>query len=98
MSVASARAEDEYFARRDAAIGIAVSVGLLRRCEWCEETVLEGDRTRQEDAYRAGNWRFSRGAFDGVFDSRREMTDAIKEVENEHGLNYCPRCDKLRSD
>jgi hypothetical protein len=91
-------AEDKYFAQRDAAISIAVSAGLLRRCEWHPEIVLQGDRTRIEDAYRWGNAKFSRGGLAGIFESRREMTDAIKYAENEHGLDDCPRCDKLLAD
>lgn len=97
MSVASAQAEDDYFMKRDAAIGIALKVGLLRQCEWCG-TVLEGDRTRHEQAYRLGNVKFTRGQLAGVFVTRREMTDAIKVAENEHGLDDCPRCDKLLAD
>jgi hypothetical protein len=98
MSWASARAEDQHFAERDAAIGIAVSVGLLRRCEWHPDIVMEGDRTRLEDAYRIGNARITRGGLRDIFASRRAMTDAIKAVENEHGLNSCPRCDNLLKD
>jgi hypothetical protein len=77
--------------------GVAVSAG-LRRCEWHPDIVMEGDRTRHEDAYRLGNARFTRGDFSGVFATRRQMTDAIKNAENEDGLNSCPRCDKLLAD
>lgn len=97
MGVTSGQVEDDYFARRDVTMGIAVTAGLLRQSEWCG-TVLEGDRTRREDAYRIGNAKFTRGELAGVFGTRREMTDAVKDVENEHGLNSCPRCDTLLKD
>ena len=50
---------------------IAVDAGVLRRCEWHEDVVLDtgGDPS---DAYRLGNARFSRGEA-GDFRSRREQ-------------------------
>jgi len=85
-------------AQHAAAIEILVAVGVLRRCEYHSDIVLEANSVDIQAAYKLGNWKFTRHEFDGVFATRDEMEDAIKAAENEHGLDSCPLCDKLLED
>ena len=73
------------------AIETAVAAGVLRRCEFHEDTVWDpgGDPT---DAYKLANYRLSRsGSVDSR--SRREMTDAIKDAieQSGDGCYFCER-------
>ena len=79
------------------ATGIAVDAGVLERCEFHSEIVwdLSGDR---EDAYKLGNARFSKGELLNHFESRRELTDAIKDAIEQSGMDGCPRCAKMLED
>ena len=38
---------------------------------------------------------YTNGKLRNVFDSRKEITDAIKRAVEDIALNDCPRCDKL---
>jgi hypothetical protein len=86
--------------RRDTAIGIAIRAGVLRSCEHHAEPYLADDfvSAKVEPAYRLGNAKFTRGDFKEVFESRRVMTDAIKDAVDDFALNYCSICDKILSD
>jgi hypothetical protein len=75
------------------AIKIALDAGALRRCEF--DCVIEGSDI--EGAYRLGNRRFSAGLLAGAFESRRDMTDFIKEVV-EDSVVECPVCANIRDE
>jgi hypothetical protein len=77
--------------------GIALEAGTLRRCEYHEDCIFEGANDA-EGAYKLGNYKFSAGSLKGVFESRREMTDCIKEVVEEVWGDECPRCAELRDE
>jgi hypothetical protein len=78
---------------RSAAIGIALQAGTLNHCMIHEDCIIEGNGD-VEGAYRLGNYKFSRGELAGIFESRREMTDAIKAVVEENGGAECPQCSR----
>ena len=50
-----------------------------------------------QPAYMLGNARFTAGALKGVFDDRREMTDAIKKAVEGSAIEGSP-CEKLKAD
>nr|WP_163503019.1 hypothetical protein [Halomonas socia] len=74
------------------ATGIAIRAGVLDRCEFCDSTVYSTGES-VEEAYKVGNTMFSNGELD-AFESRREMTDAIKAtVESpDHAGDCCYHC------
>ncbi len=74
---------------------IAIEAEVLRRCEYHDDTVLD-DGGDPVDAYRLGNAKFSSGET-GIFESRREMTDLIKE-EIEWASDECSSCSKWRDE
>jgi hypothetical protein len=76
--------------RRQAATEIAIDSGTIRSCEVHDDILLEGD-VNVEAAYKLGNVRFSAGKMDGIFSSRREMTDYIQSVV-ELADPRCERC------
>ena len=84
-------AQDE--ARRLAAIEIAVEAGALKRCEFHEDTLLDGGGD-VEAAYRLGNSKFTAGEFKEFFETRREMTDTIKSVVDDNSADECYSCRK----
>jgi hypothetical protein len=47
-----------------------------------------------DSAYKLGNYQFSNGKLEGIFDDRREMTDTIKTVV-EGAAVECWQCAKL---
>jgi hypothetical protein len=87
------RMMEDAEAKRAAAIEIAIEAGALKRCEYHDD-VYEGSRDF-EAAYRLGNTKFSRGEA-GAFENRREMTDYIKEVIEDHPAEECPSCEHIR--
>lgn len=90
------RMMDQNEAQRDVAIGIALECGALRSCE-IHETVYEGSRDF-EAAYKLGNTKFTADKLEGVFKTRRKMTDVIKEVIEDHPAEECPSCAKIRDE
>lgn len=71
------------------ALGIARRAGVLSYCPiHLTHSQALGDI---EDAYKLGNSRYSAGELDGMFESRREMTDCIKEAV-ESCLDQCYEC------
>ena len=85
-------------AQHDAAISIAVAGGSLKRCEWHPDIVMDAGEVDHSYAYRVGNAKLKAGELEDLFDSPREMTDAVKAAIDDHALDYCPRCDKLLED
>ena len=75
---------------------ILVQAEVLSRCAAHQDMIYDagGDL---EDAYRLGNYRYSnqQSNYDyelECYSSRRELTDAVKEVYESCGLKECPRC------
>lgn len=83
---------EEQQERNSAATRIAIEAGVLKRCPYHDIVfdVLNGDNT---PAYKLGNHQFSEGRLDGMFESRRQMTDAIDEAVTEAGME-CSQCNK----
>ena len=79
-----------------AAVRIALEAGVLKFCEH-HGCVFEGPNDI-ESAYKLGNYKFSKGSLAGIFDTRREMTDCIKEVVEDNSTDECPRCAKFREE
>ena len=98
--------EDEEH-RRGVATGILIEAGVLDACTIHEDIILErhGD---VQDAYRLGNYLYTALEEDegrteetkkadpsvGCFESRRQMTDTIKEVNELWYPMECPMCEK----
>ena len=81
--------------QRRAATGIAIQAKALQVCMIHEDCVFEGSADPQ-NAYKLGNYKFTKDELKGVFDDRKEMTDAIKEaIEDNSGLDQCPICAKM---
>ena len=70
---------------------IAVEAGVLLRCEYHPDFVWEHGADN-EDAYKLANARFTRGEILTPCNSRRELTDAIKNAIEEAGIFGCPAC------
>ena len=77
---------------RSEATEIAIEAGVLRRCRYHEDIVMDayGDRIA---AYKLANYRYPSGTLD--YRSRRELTDAIKDVIEQSG-DDCPFCEKWK--
>lgn len=76
--------------RQQAATEIAIDSGAIERCEVHDDILLKGN-VEIEAAYKLGNARYSAGDMDGVFSSRREMTDYIQSAVELADLR-CERC------
>ncbi|WP_146029444.1 hypothetical protein [Vibrio diazotrophicus] len=74
------------------ATSVAIKARVLECCEFCGTTVYQGSEDI-EDAYKLRNTMYTSGEL-GIFESRREMTDAIKDsVESgEHSAECCFHC------
>ena len=83
--------------KRNLAISIAVEAGALEECDRHPGTFTEGG-SDVEDAYKLGNLKVSSGELEGAFDSRREMTDLIKEVVDELSGGECYSCARNRDE
>lgn len=77
--------------KQQAAIQIAIKSGALKYCEVHEDILLDGG-SDIEEAYKLGNSMFTQGQLNGIFDSRREMTDLILEAKEYAGYR-CERCE-----
>ncbi|MEN3111145.1 hypothetical protein ACFONG_04715 [Uliginosibacterium paludis] len=83
--------------KRGIAIQIALEAGVLEQCEFHEDCLFEGGE-EIEAAYKLGNFKISNGEYGDVFESRREMTDLIKEVVQDNSAEECYSCAKNRDD
>lgn len=81
----------------EVATDIAVEVGVLSRCEYHADIVLDNE-TEHTDAYKLASWKFSRGELRDVFKTRKEMTDAIQEAIQNAGSFGCGICAKMMDD
>ncbi len=94
----SKRHMEEQERKRDDALAIAIQAGVIEECEFHPGTYYDGGADIEE-AYKLGNFLFSQGDVEGAFDSRREMTDFIKEaVEEYHAVDECQCCAKIRDE
>lgn len=84
---------DYHDHQREVATQIARRAGAIAECELHGELV---DNDSAEEAYKLGNSLFDT-EFRGVFASRRQMTDIIKEVIDDTGWE-CGACDRNFSD
>ena len=83
-------------AKREEATDIAVQAGVLERCDIHEEIVCDtfGDPT---EAYKLANAKFTADELQEDYESRRELTDKIKEAIEESS-DDCPYCEKILAD
>jgi len=85
---------EEMESKRAAALSIAIQAGVIEECEFHDACYFDGGADI-EDAYKLGNHLFSQGDVKDAFDSRREMTDLIKEVVEENRVaDECQWCAK----
>jgi len=97
MSFVKRMMEERQY-QRGVAISIAIQAGVLRVCEYHEDCIFDGGHDR-EGAYKLGNAKFTAGELTEVFETRKEMTDSIKDaIEDNYGPDECPRCAKIRED
>ena len=83
--------------QRSAAVAIALEVDLLKRCDIHGE-VYDPLSNNFEEAYKYGNHLFSQhDPLVAVFESRTEMTDALKNITHDYG-DECPDCAKFHAD
>jgi hypothetical protein len=82
--------------KRGKAKDIARRAGVLKVCEYHDELFLSGEKEIVE-AYKSGNARWDKDSLEDVFESRREMTDYIKE-EVEDAAEECWMCAKIREE
>ena len=88
---------DDYEAMRTAALTIAIKAGVLGACEFHDDGIYQtGEEI--EGAYKLGNAQFTAGELGDVFPARRDMTDAIKAVVEDHPAEECTRCAKMRDE
>jgi hypothetical protein len=87
---ATKRALEEHDSKIAVATGIAIRAGVLETCPIHEDVVYEtGDDI--VDAHKLGNYLVTKQEVT-VFDSRREMTDYIKQVVEECCNDECSYC------
>jgi hypothetical protein len=97
MGVAK-RLMEHHEHQRGVAVSIAIQAGVLMVCEYHEDCVFDGGRD-PEGAYKLGNAKFTAGELTEVFETRKEMTDSIKDaIEDNYGISKCPRCAKMLED
>jgi hypothetical protein len=93
----SKRMMEENEAKRGVAIQIALEAGVLEQCSVHEDCIFMGGKDI-EAAYKIGNFKFSKDEYSDVFESRREMTDLIQEIVQDHAGEECYSCAKNSDD
>ncbi|MGA8220554.1 MAG: hypothetical protein WB780_02795 [Candidatus Acidiferrales bacterium] len=93
---ATKRLIEKYEEQERAAIQIAIQAGALKHCDLHSGYISRGD-AEIEDAYKLGNYKFTKGELKDSFDDRREMTDAIKKVVQNCAFE-CNLCAKMREE
>ena len=84
------RGMEQLEAKRNKAQQIALNAGSLQTCSICGG-VFAGLRDI-DSAYKLGNAEFSSGKLENIFEDRKEMTDAIQVVVQDHPAEKCPEC------
>ena len=76
--------------KREEALQIALEGGAVERCPIHKDYLYDtGDPTT---AYKVANRRFTDGELRENWESRQELTDAIKQIGEEAGIDVCPSC------
>jgi hypothetical protein len=78
----------------NAAIAIALEVGLLQACAIHEDSIFPGHNDVLEDAYKLASARFKAGDkhLTSLFSSQMELTDRIKHVVEIRDGDECGSC------
>lgn len=80
--------------KREVALGIAMEAGSLGHCAIHEDTIIDGSG-EVEDACELGEAQFAADEhLAGVFDSKEEMKQYIKEVIEENADAECGQCSR----
>jgi len=87
------RLMEEMDEKRRRAATIARRAGVLTVCGYHDE-VFRSEKDVVE-AYKLGEARFLKDSLGEIFDSRREMTDYIKDVVEDANFECCV-CSKIR--
>ena len=90
----SKRLMEEMESKHNAARAIAIAAGVIDECEHHEGSYSVGGEDIEE-AYKIGNSMLKSGELQG-FESQRELTDAIRAVVDEIGLDECAECESHR--
>lgn len=90
MSLTKRRMEANE-SKKETSLAIAIEAGVLGVCMIHEDTVIGGSG-EVEDAYKLGNTKFTAGEIEGIFESRKEMTDYIKLMCEENADGECNQC------
>lgn len=80
--------------RIDVALGIAIEARVVSTCHLHLHIYLKGEH-EIEAAYRLGNTQFTKSELTHTFQSRRQMTDAIKEAVENNVADSCVPCERL---
>jgi len=91
------RMMEENEARRDIALQIVLEAGVLEQCEFHDDCIYLGGE-EIESAFKLANHKASDGKLEGVFENRRQMTDIIKDVVEDHAAEECYACAKNRDE
>lgn len=81
----------KVWAKYGVALGIVIEAGVLKQCKEHNGSYFRGNEGI-EKAYKLGNAKFTAGELKGTFESRREMTDKIKDVIDQHNFGMCDIC------
>jgi hypothetical protein len=81
--------------KRGKAKDIARRAGVLKVCEYHDETFASGKDV--VEAYRLAAARFKKGSFKDLFESQQELTDCIK-AQVEDAADECWVCEKIRDE
>jgi hypothetical protein len=81
--------------KRAVALRILIEAGALQYCEFHDDVILEG-HAEIEDAYKLGNSKWEE--LKDWFESRREMTDAMKSAYEDNCAEECYSCRKWQAE
>ncbi len=76
---------------------ISIEAKAVTVCEMGHGVLLKGSGDVSR-ACAVGNSKLNKGHYPGVFQTRPQMTDAVKAVIDEVSLSTCPVCDKMLDD
>lgn len=73
---------------------IAIEANVLKECDIHGTVFLIDDA---DSAYKLGNYKFTNGDLEGIFEKRAELTDTIKQIIDETPFECIP-CDSMYND
>ncbi len=88
---------EEHEGKLGVAMELALEANVLEKCEYHDDCIYAGSEDI-ESAYKLGNYKLSNGELEAVFKDRREMTDLVKEVVEDHQGDECFACAKNRDE